>query len=134
MYHEDEVTFDEIVARAHDVFHAVEVVLGDTSWWSGSFWADPALLDQAIQAAAHTVQKDAEVSSAGPVAQRAAVLNELGELRMSLQAFRLSRQHEAVIGLNQSLRRLRTAVSVAELAERIPQEVVSLGFNRSLFS
>lgn len=75
------------------------------------------------------------VAEGGSRAERALpVLMELRSIALRLHATEVERRREAAERLHGALRTLQSVDSSQELADRIPQEVAKLGFNRVLFS
>jgi DNA-binding CsgD family transcriptional regulator len=63
-----------------------------------------------------------------------ALLTELHQSRVFLRDAVLSQRDDAVVAVRESLARLRSVASVDQLVERLPDEVSSLGFRRTLVS
>jgi DNA-binding CsgD family transcriptional regulator len=91
-------------------------------------------LDRALTSAQATLRAFVESAAPSEADQARALLVELGELRLAVRTYELSRRTDALDGVTACLHRMRSAGSVTDLAERIPYEVVMLGFNRALFS
>jgi len=62
------------------------------------------------------------------------IIAEIAVVRNRLLTLHLAMQQEMMQGVNSSLERLRSAVTVEEFAQVLPMEVVELGYVRSLFS
>jgi len=62
------------------------------------------------------------------------LLNELGAIRVALQAHELARRRSAVAAVHECLHRLRSVDTMDELAAQVPGNVATLGFNRAMFS
>ncbi|MBJ7337553.1 LuxR C-terminal-related transcriptional regulator [Mycolicibacterium sp.] len=128
----------EVLAQAREIIRLTEQTLGTDGTCPPLSGADIRSADVALSTARRALAHRLDLAHAAPEHQPdrqvAALLMRAEHTQLAIKDALLAAQHDEVECAQRALHRLRSSVSAAALAERIPAEVYQMGFTRVLFS
>ncbi|GLY40436.1 LuxR family transcriptional regulator [Amycolatopsis sp. NBRC 101858] len=122
---------DELVRRSRAVFRTAAGLTGEAGQGPRDLRSAETVLARAEQTLVRALTETGDHTGR---ARLAVALSQVSGTLVQVKEARIAARSAGLDELRRSLNRLRSAISVAELVDRVPVEINHLGYRRALFS